>query len=135
MLKQYDIVRIVTTKRIRYLSAPPGTPLIPHGNWSVIGFVDGEAVISKQSILIKIPISDIIKIGGINQEKFYQELTNAGYISADKIDMVEVLHDKCPDLSYENIKQILLSYNIPRSVKTDIEKERLIDKVMEILNG
>lgn len=135
MLKQYDIVRIITTKRIRYLSAPPGITITPHGNWSIVGFIANEAIIAKQNTLIKIPVSDISKIGGMNLEKFHQQLFNAGYITTNKIDMFKAIHDKYPKMTHREIEKFMLSYNIPKTVETESEKERLIDKITEILNG
>lgn len=60
--KRFDQVRILTTKNVRYLSAPPGTKLDPKGIWQVSGVVANELLLVKNNILIRIPPSDVLKI-------------------------------------------------------------------------
>ena len=66
MFKQFDIVQIINIENVSYLSAPPNSPTRPQGEWSIVGFKQGEAILSKDYTIIKIPVKDIRKIGGYN---------------------------------------------------------------------
>jgi len=64
-ISQFDQVRIITTKHVRYLSAPPGTKTDPKGIWSVAAIVgNSDALLTKSNMTICIPISDVLKIAG-----------------------------------------------------------------------
>lgn len=58
----YSIL-IRTTKNIKYLVAPPGATPDPHGVWYVIGNVGRELLVSKESTVCLVPVSDIYIIG------------------------------------------------------------------------
>lgn len=62
-IRQFDRVKIRTTKNIKYLSSPPGTMPSPHGFWSVVGNCGRDLVISKNGAICKVPINDIIIAG------------------------------------------------------------------------
>jgi len=64
MFKQFDQVRIITTRNVRYLSAPPGVEVDPHGIWSVSAIVGNELLLVKNNVVIRIPDSDVLKIFG-----------------------------------------------------------------------
>ena len=59
---RFDQVRIKTTKHVNYLSAPDGESLDPKGIWLVAGVVGNELLLTKNSIVIKIPPTDVIKV-------------------------------------------------------------------------
>jgi hypothetical protein len=71
MFKQFDIVRLKTTKRITWMSGPGNKPS-PHGEWSVVGVVGIELLLCKTNTLIKVPYEDVIKIGTYRVEKFFE---------------------------------------------------------------
>ena len=58
-LNQFDVVRLIHTKNIKYLSGPPGRPTSPKGDWTIIGFVDKECILAKQSTVVRVPYSDV----------------------------------------------------------------------------
>ena len=58
----FDQVQIITTKNVRYLSAPPGSIISPKGIWQVSAAVGGELLLVKGNVIIKIPTSDVLKI-------------------------------------------------------------------------
>lgn len=78
MFKQYDIVQIITTKRIKYLSGQSGQSPSPHGNWSIVGFIESDAMIAKESTLVRVPISDIRKVASLNISSFEEILSKTG---------------------------------------------------------
>jgi hypothetical protein len=59
---RFDQVRIITTKRVNYLSAPEGELLNPKGIWMVAGAVGDELLLTKGNIVIKIPPTDVMKV-------------------------------------------------------------------------
>lgn len=59
----FDRVKLLSTKRVSYLSAPPGVELSPHGVWTVSALLpDSNLLLTKNSIVIKIPVADVLKI-------------------------------------------------------------------------
>lgn len=62
-ISRFDQVRIITTKNVTYLSAPPEFDISPKGVWSVSAIVnDDELLCVRNSIIIKIPAVDVLKI-------------------------------------------------------------------------
>jgi hypothetical protein len=74
---RFDQVRIITTKNVTYLSAPPGTNTSPKGIWSVVSIVNGnELLLAKNSILIRIPATDVLLVVSYNLENISKSLGN-----------------------------------------------------------
>jgi len=72
---RFDQVRIITTKNVSYLSAPPGTNVSPQGLWSVISIVAGnELLLAQKSALIRIPAIDVLLVAGYDVRKITQNL-------------------------------------------------------------
>lgn len=72
MLKQLDIVRIISTKNIKFLSGPPGKKPVPHGDWSVVGFVGSDVLIAKDETLVRAPFNAIVKVGSFNTDMLFR---------------------------------------------------------------
>jgi hypothetical protein len=62
-IEQLDRVQVLTTKNVQYVSDRLGIKPDPHGTWSVVGFVEKEALLAKGTALIRIPVKDIRKVG------------------------------------------------------------------------
>ena len=63
-IRQFDRIKLRTTKNIRYMTAPPGGGMpTPHGIWSVVASVGGDLLICKGPIICRVPISDICIAG------------------------------------------------------------------------
>lgn len=73
MFKQFDIVRLKTTKRVTWKSSPPGSNIDPHGNWSVVGCLGVDLILCKDGSIIRIPFEDVEKIADYNVEKLFEE--------------------------------------------------------------
>lgn len=72
---RFDQVRIITTRNVNYLSAPLGAETNPSGVWSVVAVLnDQELLCARNSMLIKIPIGDVLKIAGYNVEMITKNL-------------------------------------------------------------
>lgn len=59
---QFDQVRLSTTRNVKYLSAPPGTKVSPHGLWSVVAVVANELLLANHNVIIRIPAADVLKM-------------------------------------------------------------------------
>jgi hypothetical protein len=72
---RFDQIRILTTKNITYVSAPPGTEITPDGIWSVAAIIgQNDLLCAKNNILVKVPISDVLKIGQYDLQKIFDKL-------------------------------------------------------------
>jgi len=73
----FDQVQLITTKNVSYLSAPVGSTVSPKGIWTVSGFIDdGSALCIRESIVIRIPISDLKLVKSYNFEVLKSRLGN-----------------------------------------------------------
>ena len=73
MFKQFDIVKLKTTKRVLWKSSPPNSDIKPDGNWSVIGSLGVELVLCKDGSIIRIPYEDVEKVADYDINKFFEE--------------------------------------------------------------
>lgn len=72
---RFDQVRIITTKNVSYLSAPPGTSVTPQGLWSVVSIIsDVELLIAQKSALVRIPATDVLLVAGYDVKKVTKNL-------------------------------------------------------------
>lgn len=78
--EQMDQVRLLTTRNVTYLSAPPGTKVSPHGIWQVVGAVNDELLLVKNETVIRIPTSDVLKE---EESELKQLLNNLGRLVGD----------------------------------------------------
>jgi hypothetical protein len=68
-ISRFDQVMILTTKNIDYLSAPPDIEMSPHGVWSVVAAVGDKLMLAKNTMLVKIPPSDVKLIAKHDSDK------------------------------------------------------------------
>jgi len=73
MLKQLDIVHIVTTKNVRYVSGPPGAIPNPNQNWTVAGNIGTDLLLTAGGVVTRVPVSDVRKIADYNPEALLGE--------------------------------------------------------------
>jgi hypothetical protein len=72
---RFDQVKLLTTKNVAYLSAPPGTDVSPQGLWSVVSAIDGdELLLAQKSALIRIPAADVLLVAGYKLDKLTEKL-------------------------------------------------------------
>ena len=59
----FDQVKLLSTKKVSYLSAPPGVETSPHGVWIVSALLPGaNLLLTKDNVVIKIPVTDVLKV-------------------------------------------------------------------------
>jgi hypothetical protein len=73
-LKRFDQVKILTTKNVKYLSAPPGTKTTPLGMWSVVAAVGQDVLLAQKSTIILIPATDVLKVLSYGLESVIKNL-------------------------------------------------------------
>jgi hypothetical protein len=61
-IKRFDQVKLLTTKNVYYLSAPPMSETTPHGVWSVVAAVNNDGMLAKDSTIIRIPAGDVLVV-------------------------------------------------------------------------
>ena len=74
MFKQFDIVRLNTTKNIHWLSGPKGETISPQGDWSVTGVMGIYLILCKDSTVILAPPSDVIKIANYDINQLFKKM-------------------------------------------------------------
>lgn len=123
----------MTTKNVKYLSSPAGKATTPQGNWIVTGFVNNEAIATKEGTIIKVPISDIKKVASYSINELLENLKKAA-LNSDSINLVDRISKAMqwkPDLT----KKILFKYNLPLSVKTEQEFQDALEHLKKVLQG
>ena len=61
-ISQFDQVQLHTTKNVKYLSAPPGANVSPHGIWVVAAAIQNDLLLTKDNCTIRVPIADVLKV-------------------------------------------------------------------------
>ena len=132
MFKHRDIVQILTTKRIRYLSGPSGQPASPHGNWSIIGFVESDVLISKGKTLVRVPLTDIKKVASLDANSFYERIKDAGFKpSKSELNVAEKLSEDL-NIDLEKIRKTLKSHNFKTIVDSEYEYQQILERVKNL---
>jgi len=67
LLKQFDIVKILSVKNIRFVSGPPGKRAAPQGYWSVVGFIGSDILIAKDETIVRAPLSAVSKVAAFDK--------------------------------------------------------------------
>lgn len=72
---RFDKVRLRTVRNVKYISSPIDNPTTD-GDWIVAGIIEDDILASKGSVLIRIPIADVLKTVDYNQamETMYSKL-------------------------------------------------------------
>jgi hypothetical protein len=72
---RFDQVRLLTTKNVSYLSAPPDIKPSPKGLWSVVSILEEkDLLLAQKSVLIRIPAVDVLMVAGYNINKMTRNL-------------------------------------------------------------
>lgn len=128
-LNQFDVVRLVHTKNVTYLSGPPGRATAPKGDWTIVGFVDGDCILAKQSTLVRVPPADIIMIGSYSTQTFSKKLSEVG---TARLDVVQAVC-KTFEISAEKAIELCKKHKIPLKVESRAYVDRAVKKLADIL--
>ena len=66
MIKQLDMVLLLSTEGVKYMHAPANANISPHGVWIVAGFVGRDALLTKEGATIRAPLGSIKKVAEHN---------------------------------------------------------------------
>lgn len=132
MLRQYDIVNLLTTKRVKFRSGPKGYAATPQGNWVVIGFIEGEALIARDGTIVKAPLMDLRKVASYNKEELYRKLAAAGYQRDISISVVEALAGDL-GIDVSKARDLLLKYNFKTVVDNPSELTQILERIKKLL--
>lgn len=127
---QFDVVRLVHIKNVKYLSGPPGRVTSPKGEWTIVGFVDRDAVLAKQSTLIRVPVGDVVRIAEYDKRLFYSRLAQA---SKPGLDVAQAIAKEF-NMPYQTAKAMLVSLGLPLLVDKERYLHRAIARVKRSLN-
>ena len=126
MLKAMDVVQLKTTKRIRFMSGPPGQVTKPHGNWSIVGFIGSEAIIAKENTIVRVPVDDITKVLSMDVSELINVMARAGLGAPPKLSAVDYIM-KVFDIDVVRARKALQAYNLPIDVSSQTELEQVAD--------
>lgn len=127
--RQFDIVRLRHTKNIKYLSGPRGRATSPKGEWSIVGFIDREAILAKQNTIIRVPVSDIARIAEYNKDALLDKLRNVGKPT------INVLKSASQALGLPEAKILTLcqEHKIATIVDSKAYETKAIEKLRKVL--
>ncbi len=131
MLRQFDVIQIITTRRIRYLSAPAGSASSPQGDWNVIGMIGSDVIAAKNDTMVRIPIQDTRKVGSYNLDAFLEQLFNAGYRQVDEYNVTDNVA-KMLDIDIMEARQFLIDHTLRTIVKSISERDQILRKVLQL---
>ena len=77
MLRQFDVVQLIDEKHVTYVSGPRGMSASPKGNWSVVGFVDIDVILAKESTIIRVPLQYVRKIAAYDVQNVLDMIDKA----------------------------------------------------------
>lgn len=130
-LNSWDIVNIMRVDRIQFRSGPPGSPISPHGNWVIVGFVGAEALIAKDGTIVKVPISDIKRVGVFTKPDDVMKALKDIDSQKSTIDMVDII---CKELGWDEVKakKFLIRFNLPLQAMNEQHSQRIVERVTKL---
>ncbi len=129
-MRQFDVVRILRVDNVKYLSGPPGRAASPKGEWSVVAFVEDEALLAKQSTIIRIPLPDIVRVAEYDLALFADRLKNVGGPSIDVVRSVS----RMLNIAYDKALAICRKHEIPTRVDTKQYEQKALTKLKKAMN-
>lgn len=132
-MRSFDIVQIKTTKRVRFMSGPQGRAPSPHGNWSIVGFVEADAIIAKDNTIVRIPVEDLQPVAAMGTDKLMEALQDINP-KGQTYSTVEHIA-KVFDMDVGVAKQLLQQYNLPHRVGSTAELEQVTDRIKREYHG
>lgn len=75
--KKFDLVKILTTKNVKWMSADDPSKVSPYGDWSVVNALDdGYLMICKDTNMVCIPNSDVKLSNSYDLSQAFKALEN-----------------------------------------------------------
>jgi len=127
---QFDVVRLLTVRNIRFVSGPAGRITSPQGEWSVVGFVDGEALLAKQTTIIRVPVTDITIVARYDLSQLSEQFKNV----SNKIDMAISIANEF-NITYNQAVALCKKHKIPLKVDSKVYEDKALQRVRKVRNG
>lgn len=88
---QFDLVHILSTKKVTYLNGPAGRPAKPQGAWSIVGFKGTNVILSKDDTVIMTDLTNITRVAAYDANRVFDGLKeiNNRIIKRDENGQVE----------------------------------------------
>jgi hypothetical protein len=85
--EQFDFVRLITTRNVKWMMDVPGQMPDPNGLWNIVCLFPktGEMLVQKDTALAKVPASDVKKVANFSLEKVFEKMDNSKKRFLDKI--------------------------------------------------
>lgn len=133
-LNAWDIVHILRVDRIQFRSGPPGSPIDPHGNWVIVGFIGPDALLAKDGTIVKAPIMDIKRVGVFSRPTEVMDILKSMTDKNNSIDMVEAVSK---EMSWDEVqaRSFILRYNLPQQAINEQHKQSIIQRVKRLEEG
>lgn len=125
--RQFDVVRLIHTRRVKYLSGPSERATAPKGEWSIVGFVERDAVLAKQSTIIRVPVGDIERIAEYDKKVLVDKLKNTGKPQIDVAQSVS----KILGITLEKAKAMCKKHNVPLVVDSKFYEDKAIERLKD----
>ena len=71
---QFDLVHILSTKKITYLNGPRGRPAKPQGTWTVLGFKGTNILLTKDDTVIETDLTNIRRVAAYDNDRVFKGL-------------------------------------------------------------
>lgn len=83
----FDVVYILSTKDVEWMSAPRGRPTSPKGYWNIVAIRnDGKFVLSKEETVIITTMNNIKRVASYDLDRVFEEVKDAGINKEDRND-------------------------------------------------
>jgi hypothetical protein len=130
VLNQFDVVRLLRADNVKYLSAPPGRATAPRGEWSVVGFIDRDCLLAKQTTIIRVHPSDVAIIARYNLRGLVAKVKETG---TPRID-VTASASKVLNISSNQVLKLCKEHRIPTHVDSQVYEKKAIERLKNVLN-
>lgn len=130
-MDQLDIVQLLRTNRVSYLSGPKSYVTSPHGNWTVVGMIKNDVIIAKDQTVVRVPVDDVRIIGIYSIEDALNKIKNAG-IENSQVDMVKYLNESL-NWPAEVTPKLLKKFGFPRHAANQQHRDRIKEQLTRLL--
>jgi hypothetical protein len=127
-----EIVQLITTQNVKFMSGPAGQKPDPNYYWSIVGFVGDDVILAKESTIIRVPTTDIRRVGTYSVDHLMNRLADVN--KTNYIDAIEHVSQELK-ISPTRVKSIMRKYHIAEKTTTKEHLERIVERISEILEA
>lgn len=127
--RKFDIVRLIHSRRVKFLSGPPGRAAAPKGEWSIVGFIERDAILAKQSTIIRVPVGDIERIAEYDKKILFDKLKNTGKPQVDVVQSVS----KILGITRDKARELCKKHKVPLVVDSKFYEEKAIERLKDAI--